>query len=144
MPPKSEPKHSPLKTQSIPTTLSGSPAIPSPMTAMTEMTNSPQSATHPFIDLETGNEVPEPKNRWWMRKRKEREHSTATSRAHAKTAYQLFKEILFSSVANVLLVFVPVGIALHFVHVSPTVVFIMNFLAIVPLAGVWFPLFFSG
>jgi Ca2+:H+ antiporter len=43
---------------------------------------------------------------------------------------------MLSSWLNVLLVFIPVGIALHFVNVNPTVVFVMNFLAIVPLAGV--------
>jgi Ca2+:H+ antiporter len=41
--------------------------------------------------------------------------------------------IVKSSWINVLLVFVPVGIASHFVW-SPTITFIMNFLAIVPLA----------
>ena len=46
------------------------------------------------------------------------------------------KEFLLSSWANVLLVFIPVGIAVHFAHVNPVVVFIMNSLAIVPLAGV--------
>lgn len=41
--------------------------------------------------------------------------------------------IFLSSWVNVLLVFVPLGIASHFVW-SPTVTFIMNFLAIIPLA----------
>lgn len=41
--------------------------------------------------------------------------------------------IFLSSWVNVLLVFVPIGIASHFVW-SPTVTFIMNFLAIIPLA----------
>jgi Ca2+:H+ antiporter len=45
------------------------------------------------------------------------------------------KGILFSSPINVLLVFVPVGIAVHFVPVSAGVVFAMNAIAIVPLAG---------
>ncbi|KAF3286508.1 hypothetical protein TWF132_008793 [Orbilia oligospora] len=45
------------------------------------------------------------------------------------------KAALFSSYVNILLVFVPVGIALHFTSVSPIVVFVMNFLAIIPLAG---------
>lgn len=41
--------------------------------------------------------------------------------------------IFLSSWVNVLLVFIPLGIASHFVW-SPTVTFIMNFLAIIPLA----------
>lgn len=94
----------------------------------------------PDIDLETGQEVTTPKNHWWTRKKKEdRQHSEYTQRAHEKTKWRLFKDILFSSWANLLLVFIPVGIALHFVNVSPTVVFVMNFLAIVPLAGVCVP-----
>ncbi|KAJ3019460.1 hypothetical protein HKX48_002048 [Thoreauomyces humboldtii] len=42
---------------------------------------------------------------------------------------------VFSSYVNILLVFVPIGIALHFTSVSPTVVFVANFIAIIPLAG---------
>lgn len=48
-------------------------------------------------------------------------------------AMQGLKTIILSSYVNLLLVFVPIGIASHFVW-SPTVTFIMNFLAIVPLA----------
>ncbi|KAI8364010.1 calcium/proton exchanger [Choanephora cucurbitarum] len=44
-----------------------------------------------------------------------------------------FMTIIKSSWLNVMLVFVPIGIASHFVW-PPTVTFIMNFLAIVPLA----------
>jgi len=102
---------------------------------------SPTTPTEPPpIDLETGQEVPGPKRHWWQRKRRSsgarREHPENTAAAHAKTPAILIKEILLSSWANALLIFVPVGIALHFVNVSPTVVFVMNFLAIVPLAGV--------
>ncbi|KAL8631271.1 hypothetical protein Q9189_003035 [Teloschistes chrysophthalmus] len=46
-----------------------------------------------------------------------------------------FKAILFSSWLNTLLVFVPVGIAVKVAHVSPTIVFAMNAIAIIPLAG---------
>ena len=42
---------------------------------------------------------------------------------------------LLNSWINVLLVFVPVGIALHYLHVKPVVVFVVNFVAIVPLAA---------
>ena len=50
-------------------------------------------------------------------------------------AYLVTKMIIFSSWMNILLVFVPVGIALHFAHVKPTAVFVVNAIAIVPLAG---------
>ena len=60
----------------------------------------------------------------------------AISRAHKKSQYELFTTILFSSWTNALLVFVSIGITLHFVDSSPIVNFITNFLAIIPLAGV--------
>ncbi|KAJ4516977.1 hypothetical protein HRR83_005109 [Exophiala dermatitidis] len=45
------------------------------------------------------------------------------------------KTALFHSWVNVLLVFVPVGIAVHFAGVDPNVVFALNAVAIIPLAG---------
>ncbi|KAL8726713.1 MAG: hypothetical protein Q9181_005951, partial [Wetmoreana brouardii] len=42
---------------------------------------------------------------------------------------------LASNPVNVLLVFVPLGIAFGATHANPTVVFILNFLAIIPLAS---------
>ena len=49
--------------------------------------------------------------------------------------YEACKEILFSSWINLLLVFVPVGIAVQAAGVNKTVVFAMNAIAIIPLAG---------
>lgn len=49
--------------------------------------------------------------------------------------YQTFKDILLSSWLNVLLVFVPVGIAVQVAGANPTMVFAMNAIAIIPLAG---------
>ena len=49
--------------------------------------------------------------------------------------YKNVKDILLASYFNVFLVFVPVGIAVQFINVSPTIVFAMNAIAIVPLAG---------
>lgn len=49
--------------------------------------------------------------------------------------YQSSKEILLSSWLNVLLVFVPVGIAVQASGVNKTIVFALNAIAIVPLAG---------
>lgn len=49
--------------------------------------------------------------------------------------YEACKEILFSSWLNVLLVFVPVGIAIQVAGVNKSIVFAINAVAIVPLAG---------
>ncbi|EPE06855.1 vacuolar calcium ion transporter [Ophiostoma piceae UAMH 11346] len=45
------------------------------------------------------------------------------------------KDILLSSYINVLLIFVPIGIASHFAKLSAGIVFAMNAIAIIPLAG---------
>jgi len=122
--------------------LSGSnlPSRFTPVSPRAPTPESPEEPTHPEVDLESSCEVPIKKQHWWQRGRKagkeRRQHSEATSRAHKKSPYELLKTILCSSWANLLLVFIPVGIALHFVNVSPTLVFVMNFLAIIPLAGV--------
>lgn len=42
---------------------------------------------------------------------------------------------LFNSWLNVLFIFIPVGITVHFIKVSPVIIFVMNFIAIVPLAA---------
>ncbi|CAO3618913.1 unnamed protein product [Mucor fragilis] len=61
-------------------------------------------------------------------------HSEKSAKAPRKiSTKEGFMAIVKSSWINVLLVFVPIGIASHFVW-SPTITFIMNFLAIVPLA----------
>ncbi|CAF9919024.1 hypothetical protein IMSHALPRED_004501 [Imshaugia aleurites] len=49
--------------------------------------------------------------------------------------YEACKEILFSSWLNILLVFVPVGIAVQAAGVNKTIVFAINAIAIIPLAG---------
>lgn len=46
------------------------------------------------------------------------------------------KEALFHSWVNVLLVFVPVGIVVEAIGLNPAVIFAMNAVAIVPLAGI--------
>jgi Ca2+:H+ antiporter len=45
------------------------------------------------------------------------------------------KKIALHSWVNILLVFVPVGIASHFASINPNIVFAMNAIAIIPLAG---------
>jgi len=49
--------------------------------------------------------------------------------------YRVCKEVLLSSWINVLLVFVPIGIAVKIAGVNKTVVFAVNAIAIVPLAS---------
>ncbi|KAK3382692.1 vacuolar calcium ion transporter [Lasiosphaeria ovina] len=61
--------------------------------------------------------------------------SVKSKKSVAIRFYQTVKDILFSSPINVLLVFVPVGIAVHFAHLPGGVVFAMNAIAIIPLAG---------
>lgn len=46
------------------------------------------------------------------------------------------KMTLYSNYVNFLLVFVPFGILAGFMHWNPTMVFLLNFLAVVPLAAV--------
>ncbi|KAI9882218.1 MAG: hypothetical protein M1823_006034 [Watsoniomyces obsoletus] len=55
------------------------------------------------------------------------------SRAHR--LLRALKMILCYSWINILLVFVPVGIAVHAAHLNHTVIFVINALAIVPLAA---------
>ena len=45
------------------------------------------------------------------------------------------KATLFGSPINILLLMVPVGIGVHFSDVSPIGVFVINFIAIIPLAA---------
>lgn len=49
--------------------------------------------------------------------------------------YRTFKDILLSTWLNILLIFVPIGVAVQIAGITPTVVFAMNAIAIVPLAG---------
>ncbi|PYH88600.1 Calcium/proton exchanger [Aspergillus ellipticus CBS 707.79] len=51
------------------------------------------------------------------------------------TAMGQLKATLFNSWINVLLVAAPVGIALNYVNVNPVAVFVVNFIAIIPLAA---------
>lgn len=49
--------------------------------------------------------------------------------------YRTLKDILLSRWLNSLLIFVPIGIAVQAAGVNPTIVFAMNAIAIIPLAG---------
>jgi hypothetical protein len=65
--------------------------------------------------------------------------SKATSKQSRKhkpfTLGSQLKATIFNSWINVLLLAAPVGIALHFVNISPVAVFVVNFIAIIPLAA---------
>lgn len=61
--------------------------------------------------------------------------ATKTKPGVATRFFTTVKDILLSSYINVLLVFVPVGIAAHFAKLSAGIVFAMNAIAIIPLAG---------
>lgn len=49
--------------------------------------------------------------------------------------YHTARTILLSSWLNLLLVAVPIGIAVRFAHLNPVIVFVVNAIAIIPLAG---------
>lgn len=51
------------------------------------------------------------------------------------TPWSQVRATLFNSWINVLLIFSPLGIALYYAHVDPVVVFVVNFIAIIPLAA---------
>lgn len=66
----------------------------------------------------------------------QREDETGSKRHKQKfTIVGQFKATLLNSYINILFVFIPIGIAMHFVKVSPVVIFVMNFIAIIPLAA---------
>ncbi|KAJ3168248.1 hypothetical protein HDU88_001687 [Geranomyces variabilis] len=54
---------------------------------------------------------------------------------HDLSLWGQIRAALFGSYVNILLVFVPIGIAMHFIKASSLVVFITCFIAIIPLAG---------
>ena len=62
------------------------------------------------------------------------QHDSAFMRGLAYTL-KTAKKTLFSNPVNVLLVFVPVGIVAGAMGWNPTLVFVLNFLAIMPLAS---------
>ena len=51
------------------------------------------------------------------------------------TAWSQLHATLFNSWINVLLIASPVGIAVYYAHVNPVAVFVINFIAIIPLAA---------
>ena len=66
------------------------------------------------------------------------ERTTTTESKKPKQKFTFMSQIratLFNSWINVLLIMVPVGIAVNYSHVDPVGVFVINFIAIIPLAA---------
>ena len=69
-------------------------------------------------------------------RKKSRKRSTLFGKEdHKFTVASQLRATLFNSWINVLLVFVPVGIAVNFTNIPPVGVFVINFIAIIPLAA---------
>ena len=68
--------------------------------------------------------------------KKTRSRSTLFGKETQKfTVASQLRATLFNSWINVLLVFVPIGIAVNFAHIPKVGVFVINFIAIIPLAA---------
>lgn len=52
------------------------------------------------------------------------------------TVISQIKAVILSSPANFLMVMIPAGITLNYIHVSPIAIFVTNFIAIIPLAAI--------
>lgn len=69
-----------------------------------------------------------------------RNMSTRSSKSRKRkqpviTPWTQFKHVVFGSWVNVLLLAVPAGFAVNYAHLNGIIVFVINFIAIVPLAG---------
>jgi hypothetical protein len=63
-------------------------------------------------------------------------HETRNSlRRKPFTLSNQLRATVFNSWINLLLIAAPAGIAMHFVNISPVAVFVINFIAIIPLAA---------
>lgn len=85
------------------------------------ISNTTGSLPHMANSLSSGHRKPTEDSRWWVR-------------IPSNFVY-LTWATLASNYVNVLLVFVPVGIVLGVIDANPTAVFVVNFIAIVPLAA---------
>jgi len=68
-------------------------------------------------------------------KRRNRSASWLKRDKQTFTAVGQFKATILNSWINVLLIFVPIGIAVNYANVPPVGVFVINFIAIIPLAA---------
>jgi Ca2+:H+ antiporter len=67
--------------------------------------------------------------------RPRRSGTSASAKQQKFTLGNQLRRTILGSWVNVLLIFVPVGIAVNYVGVDAKIVFVMNFIAIIPLAG---------
>ena len=66
----------------------------------------------------------------------ERTRSSESKRAKSQfTFWGQIRATLLNSWINILLVMVPVGIAVEYAHINPVIIFVLNFIAIIPLAA---------
>ncbi|KAF2143697.1 uncharacterized protein K452DRAFT_224410 [Aplosporella prunicola CBS 121167] len=61
--------------------------------------------------------------------------STKSKNRPPITPWSQFKHVVFGSWVNLLLVMVPAGFAVNYAHINGVAVFVINFIAIIPLAG---------
>ena len=66
------------------------------------------------------------------------ESGVRSTRLRQNTLLKLCVEVIRSSKTNILLLFVPVGIPLYYASVHPILSFVVNILAMIPLAGVFY------
>ena len=96
------------------------------------LNSAPRRRTHlnPFRKAKEEEGAPEiqksKKPRRLFKRSKDRQKFTFMSQIRAT---------LLNSYINILLIFVPVGIAVYYAHISPVGVFVINFIAIIPLAA---------
>ena len=100
-------------------------------------------------DLATPNTVPDdekshPRRRFKLlgkgKGEKEMEHTSTTDTKKSRTppkitVWSQIRATVFGSYINVLLVIVPVGFAVNYAHINGVAIFVVNFIAIIPLAG---------
>ncbi|KAK7511056.1 vacuolar calcium ion transporter-like protein /H(+) exchanger [Phyllosticta citriasiana] len=65
----------------------------------------------------------------------ERHDTSKTRKKPHITPWTQFKHVVFGSWVNILLLAVPAGFAVNYAHLNGIIVFVINFIAIIPLAG---------
>ena len=85
---------------------------------------------HPFAKDREGAGAPE------IQKRKKSRRLFKRSKDHQKfTFMSQIRATLLNSYINILLIFVPIGIAVNYAGIPPVGIFVINFIAIIPLAA---------
>lgn len=110
-----------------------------------QSSNTPEVHSETALDVATGlNQPRKRKVRKFMPWKKdesdavsEPETDTAVSNKKARLHITVVSQIkaIFGSWINVLLVLVPVGFAVNYTHQSPIAIFVLNFVAIIPISA---------